>query len=362
MKRIARNEEEDELLERFRNSAQALVNPYWDSFVSTEQFEKLRSGKAKRLSLHSLLKPTVLDGCRSITMASANFPDTMIHLLWGGAYGVKFEEDTEITQSLRFREHQNGHLINIRYADEKPWSRKRRTSKLNPDNATIQDEITKVANAEFATAEFVWQGNKAIPDGAFDENGKRLPNLPHGLNTYSTINNIVFLSSLNPANEHLRFLKTLGIDGSQVRKAIYCSTAYQAVLRTSIRDPGNTEQKTIIVPDHQLGEYLQSLFPDSKLDKMPTSIPNDDSPKKPGRPRKHQSPRDRTAQWRHNKAKAELLSELILLNHPHSRIPEPLDYGKICDKISIESSYTNNVTHSTHATLYGDKYSKIRIL
>ena len=79
LKEIAKNKDQDEILERFRETAQILINPNWDSFANAEQFRKLRNGTVKTLSIHSILMPQVLEGFASVTMASANFKDTLIY-------------------------------------------------------------------------------------------------------------------------------------------------------------------------------------------------------------------------------------------------------------------------------------------
>jgi hypothetical protein len=132
LKEIARNVDEDEILERFRGTAQIVINPQWESFVNTEQFHKLTTGTAKELSIHSILKPEVFGGFASVTMASANFEDTLICKLWT-AEGVKFKEDAALKKALRFREHRNGDLISIKYLTDLTWSQKLqgRPSNLN---------------------------------------------------------------------------------------------------------------------------------------------------------------------------------------------------------------------------------------
>ena len=109
MERIARNENHDEVFETFRELVQTLLNPHWESFVDTEKFEKLKSREQSRLSVHSVLLPSVLEGFASVTMAAANFRDSMIYQLWK-AKGVDFRESKALGFSLRFQEHQNGHL------------------------------------------------------------------------------------------------------------------------------------------------------------------------------------------------------------------------------------------------------------
>ena len=337
MERIARNKDHDEIYEKFRELSQTLLNQHWDSFVDTEKFEKLKAGKQDQLSVHSVLMPSVLDGFKSVTIASANFTDTMVYRLWS-AKGVDFREDRALTSSLQFREHTNGHLITIKYADESSWSKYRRLTKLDPakdQEATVMDAIVQAAKATLSDKAFVWQANKDVPDTLFDGNGERLPNVPHGLNSYSHINNVVFLSSLNPASDHFRFLKTQGISGPEVRRAIYHQALYQSVMRTSIRDPKNIEPKTVIVPDISAAEYLNGLFPGSRIEKLETDIPMLERPKT-GRPRKYQSDKERKAQYR-QRQKQKLLNELFQLKEGPYPIEGELGNGeaRVRDEMGI---------------------------
>jgi Type III restriction enzyme, res subunit len=105
LEQIAKNKASDEIYERFRETAQISVNPHWDSFINAEQFAKLRSGTIKQPSIHSILNPDILDGFASVTMACANFKDTLLYRIWS-RQGVRFEEDKSLGQSLRFRTHE----------------------------------------------------------------------------------------------------------------------------------------------------------------------------------------------------------------------------------------------------------------
>jgi hypothetical protein len=361
LEKIAKNKDKDQIYETFRETAQTLLNPYWDSFVNAELFEKLKVGKSKTLSIHSLLKSSVFDGFGSVFMASANFQDSFVYRLWS-RQGVEFREDKTLASSLLFQEHTNGNLITIKYADEKAWSRKRRLTKLNPDSGektTVMDAIIQAAKATFQDQPFLWQANKNVSDSIFDGKGKRLPNTPHGLNHFSQINNIVFLSSLNPPPDHFRFLETQGLNGGEVKRAIYLAALYQSVMRTSIRDPNNKEQKTIIVPDKAAALYLERVFPGSRIEKLETTIPDDVGLlKKVGRPRRYQNPNDRKVAYR-QRLKQKDLADLLRLNEaPYPLVQESLEVvGESGDKKGIEDSYTNFVPNHATATVYRGKKS-----
>ena len=350
-----RNREEDELFGHLAELVKTLTNSHWESFVSAEQYEKLKAGKSGRLSVHSVLKPGVLEGFGSVLMASANFQDTAQYRLWADK-GVRFKEDREFAADLRFRSHPNGHLLDIHYALESPWSAKNRDATgQQGDQATNLGHIARAATDLFGQDRFVWQANKSIPDSLFGPKAERLPNKPHGLNSFANVHNIAFLSALNPKTEHFQFLGSLGLAGEDVRTAVYHSTAYQAVMRTSIRVGGNQDRKIIVVPDRGLAEYLQHRFPGSGVHKLETGIIEDTEARKSGRPRRHQSNKARVAEQR-AKARAE---KLRVLNEQFSLSLAP---DNSCPGLRAEKGITLITHFSTQplpclGTLYPGKFS-----
>ena len=206
----------------------------------------------------------------------------------------------------------------------------------------------------FGSEPFIWQANKDFVGNPFGDNGERLPNKPHGLNGYSSVNNIAFLSSLNPATGHFKFLDAIGLDGSEVRQAIYFAGAYQSIMRTSLRDPENRQSKRILVPDWALAEYLHEIFPGSKIERLDIGFPEVEA-KTPGRPRLHQSNRDRTAECRRRskERRIEILAGLFRLRFGQNALTK-----ECCNETTIRQ-YTNFVTQPCLGSLYSEKTSKI---
>ena len=62
LERIAKNEDGDEIYEKFRELSQTLLNRHWDSFVNTDKFHALKAGKSQTLSIHSVLNPLCFGG------------------------------------------------------------------------------------------------------------------------------------------------------------------------------------------------------------------------------------------------------------------------------------------------------------
>jgi hypothetical protein len=78
---IAKNADEDEILETLADTNRILANGYWASFVNLEQYQRLKRGDGKVLAFHSVLKPEILAGFGEVFMVGANFEDSAIFKL-----------------------------------------------------------------------------------------------------------------------------------------------------------------------------------------------------------------------------------------------------------------------------------------
>ena len=375
LKAKARNKEDDELLAHLAETIRTLTNPYWTTYVNTGQYDRLLRGEIKTLAFHSILKPDLIEGFGSVFMAAANFEDTALYQLWSQNH--EFQANREFAKPLRFNQHQNGSLITIYYADEAQWSRKRAESSVNSDQSrNVKDLLTDAVQKLFGSEQFLWQANKSFDRNPFGPNALRLPNKPHGLNLYADIHDIAFLSHLNPTTDHFRFLGTQGLSGNDVYRAIYYATAYQSVMRTSIRDPENQHPKRILVPDIGLAQYLNHLFPESRIERLDAGIPEIVT-NATGRPRKHQSNRERVAAQRRSaiNKKIDLLNQLFALQqNRQDTLRENWDNGKVasrCAESSIDSIsgfgtsahdlfypfVPTFINHQCSGTVYPDKFA-----
>jgi hypothetical protein len=327
--------------------------------VNIEQYEALVRGEGGYLAFHSILKPDVLDGFASIFMASANFEDSQVCKVWG-QQGVEFEPDLEFGKKLRYTEHPNGGLVTIYYVTDPQWSRKRKEAILD-DGTTILDRMIKAANELFTSGHFLWHANKTLIESPFVPPAKRVPNRPHGLNVFAGYDDIVFLSSLNPTTDHFRFLKSWGIEGDEVRGFTYFAAAYQAIMRTSIRNTESLSPKRILVPDLALAEYLHEVLPGSKLEKLDIGLV-EQVRRKSGRPRKHATNRERVAAQR-QKAKETKLQVLkdqfqLRMQDTNGKNWDLEEDGRLCAETGIKL-YTHLGTQPLTATLYLSKFSPI---
>ena len=305
---LARNPDDDELLERFRETASILTTKHWRSFVHLEQFSKLLSGKGKALTIHSVLMPSVVNEFASVLIAGANFEDTGLFTLWS-KMGVQFEADVGLAQGLRYSRHTNGNLATVHFALDRNWSR--RLLEQSTDGKSNLELLRDAAKSVVDGREFLWQANKSVPDNFFRGCGQRLPNNPLGLNEFDTVHDMVFLSALNSSPAHAKFLQSRGLSSEEIDRQGYCGVAYQAVMRTSLRDATDKNLKNIIVPDERLALYLGDMLPGAIIKKMDTGIT--DETNKGGRPRVHQNNAEKMRRRRASEAetRAALLAEVF---------------------------------------------------
>lgn len=227
LKDIARNPNEDEVLEKFRETANILTTKHWRSFVHVEKYHKLLAGQARSLNIHSVLMPSLVNEFASALIAGANFEDSGLYALWS-KMGVRFEPDREITEGLRYQQHGNGGLATIHYALDRNWSR--HLLEQETDGRPNLERLRDAAKLVFKDRDFLWQANKSVPDN-FVKGGQRLPNNPLGLNEYDAVHDVAFLSALNPSPAHARFLQSRGLTPIEIERQGYCGIAYQAVMR-----------------------------------------------------------------------------------------------------------------------------------
>jgi hypothetical protein len=296
---LARNPLGDDLLDALRTTAAVILNPHYRSFVHTERYAKLLNGSAEQLIVHSLLKAEVVAGFASVFMTGAYFEDAGVYHLWRDQ--VAFEEDEQFRERLRYSTHANGSLTDVYYATDRVWSRSMR-SKTASQGLSNLDRFRRAAEAVLPKP-YIWQANKVVPNSFLPE--RRIPNNPHGLNTYSDVHGIGFFSSLNPSPAHAAFLRHNGLSQQVIARMGYCTTVYQSIMRTSLRDPNNEDRKVVVVPDRMAADYVIEKLPGASVHKLDAGI--DESAVIPrGRPRLHQNNAEKSGKRRARQKEARL--------------------------------------------------------
>lgn len=317
--KIARNAHGDDVLKLFGPLAHRITSDHWAVYADQGQFERLRRGEKNGavLSTFSLLKPSAMQGFASVTVASACIGDTMWFRLWTALGAPMKPVGERLRRTLRYAQHPHGERIAIYYAAEEAWSKTYR-DRLVADRETggtfrLIERVRQATLALLTEQPFLWMGNVDLDDAFFGTpRAKRLPNTPHGLNTFQGVHDVVVLSALNPPPQHFGFLESYGISGDEVRTAHYRTAVYQAVMRCSIRNPADPTPKRVVVMDRETAEWLAALFPGAATEPLPGMgvVPRKG---RSGRPRLHA---DDAAKARAHRARKEreYLAQLDLVN------------------------------------------------
>lgn len=220
-----------------------------------------------------------------MTFASALFEQSLLYHAWKGQ-GIEFVEDNRLGASLAFREHQNGHSLTIKYALPGQWSKNRR------DQSGTEKVIIDAFRKELSGNPFLWQQNKdrelTNPFSGM-EGATQLPYMPHGLNEYLGFHNAAILSAYHVKSDHRTFHKAMwNLTDVQVTSATHLMAVYQAIMRSSLRDPENDHRKLVLLPDHNTATSLAGFFPGSQLSCLDVDLTSVAAPKKRGRPPKYE--------------------------------------------------------------------------
>jgi hypothetical protein len=318
IKKIARNKSADDVLKLFGPLAHKVTSRDWQVHVHQGQYERLMRGEKESCTLttYSILKPSLFEGFKRVVVASACMEETMFFRLFT-AQGIKMKQMMgALAKDLRYHQHDHGDRITIYYASSEAWSKRYRDKLVDDGQGGTVRFGTRIKNAVgtlFGMEPFIWMGNKDLADNFFSQPGAvRLPNTPHGLNSYQGFHNVVVLSALNPPPIHFHFMETYSIDGDEVRAAHYKSAVYQAVMRCSIRNPKDETPKRVVVMDQDTAEWLADLFPGAKVEPLPGLgvVPRKG---KAGRPRQHADNAEKTRKHRETE-KRKYLAQLDLIN------------------------------------------------
>lgn len=348
LKQIAYNKNGDDVYGLLQELARISISPHWRTFTGRRSYQDLLAGKGKKLITHSVLSPSVVAGFQQVFVCGANFEESGIYKLWRNE--VDWRKDTTFEKKLRYWKHENGDLLTIYYATESNWTRTKRTG-ISGVISNL-DRIREAASKVLQDREFVWQANDDVRE-AFFEGMDRIPNNPLGLNGYSNVHGLVFLSALNPSPPHCAFLRDRGIREDEIAAMQYLSTLYQSVMRTSLRNPLDENEKMVIVPDRRGAEYLAERLPGAKILKLETGIVEEIG--KRGRARLHGSDAEKSRQWRAaqgEKKRQHLLSSILSTQDHRSESCAP--------EMRHENAIDLTSNFGTHLRPWGTLYETTR--
>jgi hypothetical protein len=250
----------DQFYDEMKPLTSALVSGNWDVYVETEQFQKLIQGDKEyfRLSTFAVRKPSSFSGYRETLFLGALFEETMLYHRWSKE-GVQFHSRDDLYRKLR--RPPNGGLIDIYPLVEGPWSKHMRKS-----DADLEEAFRDAAMVIMDGDQHVWLSNVDRPE-MFEDRQSRLPGSPYGHNHYQHYNNAVITSALNPKPDQCRFLSSplMGLTDEQIRTEFMYLPTFQAVMRTSARNPENTARKKFLVQDLGTAQAIGRWLPGSRV-------------------------------------------------------------------------------------------------
>ena len=153
-------------------------------------------------------------------------------------------------------------VIEIYYFLDARFFSKFKANQKGSDGSAIIDAMDQKAVALFDGKPFLYVTNKDRKSQILEKapKAKKMEVLSHGLNCYDGYHNIYFSAALNREPRHLGMLRNLGFDLSYIHEATTHEVIYQAVMRTSLRDPVATNPVSIVVPDRHAAIKLKGLI------------------------------------------------------------------------------------------------------
>jgi hypothetical protein len=251
----ARNVPGDDNVKVLQPFWQMVINPHYAVGINRQQHALSASATTTQLIAHAVLMPTVLAGWARVTIMGANFEKSLMYRLWA-AKGISFVPDPTIMVSNPKHSAATGSRVTIRYLTDANWT-KSLCKKIGGIAAV------SAALAPHISGDYIWAANKDINDSDWKiGNGTRVPVMAQGLNQFRHHTQAIFVAALNDNPAHIRWAQAqYGIDALELSMAKSMETAYQMVMRTSLRDPASNNPVTLTVMDRRTADYLAELLP-----------------------------------------------------------------------------------------------------
>jgi hypothetical protein len=288
---------DDEISEHFADFISRLRHEHWRLYVDHEEFSRFQRGPTCTLEVHGLLAPSIFEQFASVTIMGANLADSIMYKYFARE-GCTFSSHAGINRALRYQIHNNGPRLLIKYLTDKKWSKTLRNRELRTSGETdaaesvcdVYMELCQREASRHSSVPPLWIGNNDVRDEDFD--GKRLKNVPHGMNGLTAHAVRCVFSALNPPQAHRKFLQDMcGMTEREVRRALLTQTAYQACGRGILRDPNSTGIFLLIVPDRDTAEDIARYYPGCQIEKLISDLEEPET----GRPSKYRSDDERAA-------------------------------------------------------------------
>lgn len=254
----------DNVEDVFREFRLATLNDKKDMYVDTASWnESLNSedgSKAntrKQFFFLSMLRPEAIEGC---IILGANVEDSLL-VRWLDRNDYKLVEHKEIKSRLRKAPSNLGNRLRVSYfIPDRAFSKA--LSNRVVDGSSLIDRMDRTVVDVFGDERFLYVANNSRKSGPIEaaHGARRISVISHGLNSFDTFNNIYFSAALNREPKHFQMLGELGFDRECIHRAHAQEVGYQAVMRTSLRNPNSNELVHAIVPDEPTANRLKELI------------------------------------------------------------------------------------------------------
>jgi hypothetical protein len=190
------------------------------------------------------------DKHHDVTFLAANFKESFPYLIAKGQ-GTKMRERTFATP---LRGPVTKRSLRIEYSLDRLPSKRFLNFKGGEAKKLLHDRVRK----DWAAHDYLYVLNK---DEENLDSGSRLAFTEiKGVNSKTSYDRIYFGAAINLKPHHYNLLSLYGINRDAANKAVALELAYQAVMRTSLRDPESNNPVVIRVPSKVQADYLQCVI------------------------------------------------------------------------------------------------------
>ena len=264
---------EDSAYENFKPFYRNLLSRNRDTYISSQDWEKNVLGKNKKInngdiSFLSILNPNQFD---KTTIMGANFEESLLFKHFKAFYSVEFVKKSNFYKNLRYTTHKGilDNRVKIFYfLENKNYSKYRRDSSFR--DQTVGEKMNYICCDFFKNEKFLYILNNDYKSEVLEDNDKaiKISVKSNGLNKYINYENIYINAALNPDENSIALLSSIGITRDQIRISNTFETFYQAVMRTALRDPSSNKIVKIVVPDKFSANHLAQSLGANSLTKI----------------------------------------------------------------------------------------------
>lgn len=270
----------DDVDQVFRPVFEHILSPHHDVFVRIDDWQRLMEDGAFEVSearnvlmFVSMLNPILF---RDAILIGANIEDSLLHDWLKRFHRV----DVQPWASYELNTACGGVLAGGMspppsneiwyFFDDRAASKHLYGQRLDGKESII-DQMDREVLSQFGGSEFLYiTNNDRSSEIITRDNPKAIFVSPkcHGLNDYRTVDRVYFSAALNRTPQHNKLLNDLGFSFAALQRATAQEDAYQAVMRTSLRDRDSTRPVQIVVPDRATADRLAHLIGSCEVSKI----------------------------------------------------------------------------------------------